>query len=301
MLSRSSGRRGVGVPGGVGVHRWARGRRRAPAGPSRRMPLPGGPRPPGLLGAVLPRAGTRAPPGAARQAEPQADRSKVTWGAARGTWSRRVRMGLLTSSARLGHYPCLLRGRSRLGKQARSSGRPHRRAPGEGSIVRYRGRWRVRVRWHGTEGTWYAPSHQAAVLKLREALDLRDGGMALNATPGRMPLDAWFDEWLSQAALTRPRTESFYRAKLQLLRPLIGHIRLSELSPREIRLALAELSQSGAVRDDGPARVPHPLHGTLCGGARASHPAESGRRDRCSAALALHGPYTDGRAGAAPA
>lgn len=53
-----------------------------------------------------------------------------------------------------------------------------RRGYGEGSISRYRGGWRVRVRIDGKSVAWKLATKAAAVAKLREALRDRDDGIA---------------------------------------------------------------------------------------------------------------------------
>jgi integrase len=126
-----------------------------------------------------------------------------------------------------------------------------RRARGEGSIVAYRGAWRVRIRWRGTEGTWFAPSHAQAVVLLRRKLRERDEPAAYTAPqlagvpPRKGTLDAWLDEWLSQVALARPRTYPFYCQKAALIRPGLGRLALATLSAGDIRHALAALAAEG--------------------------------------------------------
>jgi len=114
---------------------------------------------------------------------------------------------------------------------------PGRRATGEGSIVRYRGRWRVRVRWRGREQTWFRPTHVEAAAKLRSVLEQRAKGVSING--GRLPLSQWCEEWLAQSTLTAPRSQAFYAAKLAYILPQLGGISLDELEPAEIRRALA--------------------------------------------------------------
>lgn len=121
------------------------------------------------------------------------------------------------------------------------AGRRLRRARGEGSIQLWHGRWRVRIRWKGKEGTWFATSKSEAVALLRQKLRERDEPQP----SGKGSVNLWLDEWLAQIAMARPRTHPFYRQKLAHLRPLIGDRKLSALEARDVRVALASLSHSG--------------------------------------------------------
>jgi integrase len=123
-----------------------------------------------------------------------------------------------------------------------TGGRP-RRARGEGSILPYRGVWRVRIRWRGQEGTWFAPSHAQAVVLLRAKLRERDDPS--QPKPGKGTVDQWVDEWLAQRALSRPRTYPFYRQKLAHIQRDLGNLRLSDLTAHDIRVALLHLSAEG--------------------------------------------------------
>ena len=71
-------------------------------------------------------------------------------------------------------------------------------------------------------------------------------------------LNAWLDEWLASMALSRPRTVLFYQQKLEHVRPRLGAMPLSELQPRDIRLALA-----GMAADGVSASMLHHIHRTL--------------------------------------
>jgi len=122
------------------------------------------------------------------------------------------------------------------------SGPRTRRARGEGSIIPYRGAWRVRVRWRGTEGTWFASSHAAAVVLLRAKLRERD---ERRRKPGKGTVNQWFDEWLAQRALARPRTYPFYVQKLAHARLKLGALALADLTAYDIRIALAAMAAEG--------------------------------------------------------
>jgi integrase len=71
-------------------------------------------------------------------------------------------------------------------------------------------------------------------------------------------LDAWLDEWLASMALARPRTVLFYAQKLKHIRPRLGAMALTELQPRDIRLALAGMAADGT----SPTMLHH-IHRTL--------------------------------------
>lgn len=58
----------------------------------------------------------------------------------------------------------------------------------------------------------------------------------------RLTLNQWFDEWLAHVAISRPRSEPFYRMKLAHVRRSIGDKDMAKLTPRDVRLFLAELS-----------------------------------------------------------
>ena len=129
---------------------------------------------------------------------------------------------------------------------ATGSGQAGRRSPrarGEGSIIFYGGRYGVRIRWRGREGTWFAPSKAEAVALLRQKLRERD--LTPAPVPTRLLLDAWLDEWLAQVALARPRTYPAYVQKAAHLRAKLGNHALAAIDARDIRLALAELSEAG--------------------------------------------------------
>lgn len=126
-----------------------------------------------------------------------------------------------------------------LGERGQSRGRP-RRARGEGSIIAQRGVWRVRVRWQGREGTWFAATKPEAVVLLRAKLAERD-----QPRPGEGTVDQWLDEWLAQRLLARPRTHPFYRQKLAHARAKLGSRQLAALTASDIRTALAAMAGEG--------------------------------------------------------
>src|SRR5579859_290710 len=121
------------------------------------------------------------------------------------------------------------------------SGPRTRRARGEGSIIPYRGVYRVRVRWKGREGTWFAPTKSGAVALLRAKLAARD----MAPPPKRQTLNAWLDEWLAQRALSRPRTYPFYVQKLAHARLKLGSLLLADLTAYDIRVAMAAMAAEG--------------------------------------------------------
>jgi integrase len=122
-------------------------------------------------------------------------------------------------------------------------GPSRRRMPGPrggGSIIQYKGRWRVRIRVQSREWTWFADTPEEARAVLREQLQQRDAYMRDRST-----LNAWLDEWLAQIAMARPRTLPFYRQKVAHIRPRLGPMQMTLLEPRDVRLALGELAEQG--------------------------------------------------------
>jgi integrase len=124
--------------------------------------------------------------------------------------------------------------------------RVHRRARGTGSIYASGSGWRVRIRENGRERTWQVPTHEAGRALLKEVLIEREQGVSVRRLADhRLTLNEWLDEWLAQAALSRPRTHPFYRQKLDHVRPLLGNVAMDEIDSRDIRKTLAGLDAVG--------------------------------------------------------
>jgi integrase len=120
------------------------------------------------------------------------------------------------------------------------------RPRGEGSIVRYRSQWRLRIRWRGVEKTWFFPTYAAAETARNEVLIQREQGTPLRRVGTTRPtLNSWLNDYLAQLAMARPRTHRFYSQKLVHVRARLGPIALDELDAEDIRHALSELTESG--------------------------------------------------------
>jgi integrase len=134
------------------------------------------------------------------------------------------------------------------------------RRKGQGTIYQHNGQWRVRIRRDGVERNWCVSSQEAAEALLREELERLDTsqpewrpspirppipGLRPGSTHSGRTVNVWLEGWLDSMAIARPRTHAFYTQKLAHVRSRLGDIALVDLEPRDIRLALSELRDSG--------------------------------------------------------
>ena len=142
--------------------------------------------------------------------------------------------------------------------------RRRKRSNGEGTVYpRSDGRWGATILLaDGSRGTVYARTERDALEKMRELMRARDKGMPVitsNQTTGK-----YLEQWLEDTARpsVRPKTYDSYRLNVQRLLPLIGSIRLGNLSPAHVQSAYAALHRRGL----SPRSIHHAhtvLHGAL--------------------------------------
>lgn len=136
-----------------------------------------------------------------------------------------------------------------------------RRAHGEGSIVQLAdGTWRAAVPLPDGRRKWLRGKTRAEVArKAAEVKATRDRGMPV--TGGRETLGDYLDRWLEDSVKpsVRLRTYDGYASHVRLhLQPLMGHVRLSDVSPDHVQRLMNALTQRGLA----PASVLH-VHATL--------------------------------------
>ncbi|MGH8894418.1 MAG: Arm DNA-binding domain-containing protein, partial [Actinomycetes bacterium] len=103
-------------------------------------------------------------------------------------------------------------------------------------------------------------SKRAAMLALQRCLEDMHGGVDVET---RGTVAEYLEEWISSKRALRPSTLKSYREHIRLyLAPLLGHIPLRDLRPRQIDLMLNELVRPRAKRSLSPATVRR-IHSTL--------------------------------------
>ncbi len=131
-----------------------------------------------------------------------------------------------------------------------------RRPSGDGMVrKRHDGRWEGRiVVGHKANGAplfryIYADTQKELTAKLRQRMEAYRG-IALTEQSS-MPLSEWLDQWLeSVEGMIRPTTFARYRYTAEkILKPSLGHKRLSQLMPRDIQRLYDKLAAEG--RQDG--------------------------------------------------
>lgn len=127
-----------------------------------------------------------------------------------------------------------------------------RRGRGEGSISRRAdGRWMARVDLGYREGqrrlkTFYGRTRTEVAAKLTKGL--RDVQQGLPVVPERQTVAQYLDDWLEQVVKprVRERTHESYEQVIRLhIKPFLGRIRLSKLSPQRVQTWLGEMSSAG--------------------------------------------------------
>ena len=113
-----------------------------------------------------------------------------------------------------------------------------KRANNEGSIYqRTDGRWAATVTLsNGRRRSWYGKTQQAALDKKNDAQRATADGLPL--TPERLTVGIWLDRWLSDVAApsVRPSTLKSYQDAVRLhIRPALGHRKLKQLQPADVR------------------------------------------------------------------
>jgi integrase len=129
-----------------------------------------------------------------------------------------------------------------------------RRPRGEGSIYRRGsdGVWAGSISLGRVNGrrkriTVYGKTEKEVRAKLREVRKRQEAGQ--NFTQRRRTVAEWLEEWLTTIKGTdgtRPQTLAWYRLMaVNHLVPRIGHIKLDQLGPAEVRLMLADMVKAG--------------------------------------------------------
>lgn len=120
---------------------------------------------------------------------------------------------------------------------------PQRR---QASVFPYRGKWRVQyLDSFGRQRTLTAESRQAGYLKLAEIEGQIRGGF-LNPTATSIPsFGQWLDYWLSaRKPELNPTTWHGYESSCRnWIKPVMGHLRLDTVTPRQIQDLYSFLSQ----------------------------------------------------------
>ncbi|MEP6753068.1 MAG: site-specific integrase, partial [Candidatus Dormiibacterota bacterium] len=110
------------------------------------------------------------------------------------------------------------------------------RARGEGTVYhRPDGRWTAQLRLeYGRRTTLYGRTKAEVQAKLRQLQRDRDQGVAVGAPS--VSVANYLARWLDEAARLklRPRTFASYSLNVRRLNPLIGRIRLNQLTPQVI-------------------------------------------------------------------
>jgi integrase len=121
------------------------------------------------------------------------------------------------------------------------------RGRGEGTIYhRPDGRWSAQLRLeYGQRKTLYGRTRAEVQIKLRQLLRDREQGVVVGAPS--ISLGKYLARWLDEAARlkVRPRTFTGYSLNVRRLDPLIGRIRLGQLTPQAIQGAYARLLAQG--------------------------------------------------------
>lgn len=138
------------------------------------------------------------------------------------------------------------------------------RGRGEGTIYRRPdGRWSAQLRLeYGQRTTLYGRTRTEVQAKLRQLRRDREDGVVVGAPS--ISVGKYLARWLDEAARlkVRPRTFTGYSLNVRRLDPLIGRIRLAQLTPQAIQGAYARLLAKGlAPRSVQQAHVV--LHGAL--------------------------------------
>ncbi|HEV2032644.1 MAG TPA: site-specific integrase [Candidatus Dormibacteraeota bacterium] len=122
-----------------------------------------------------------------------------------------------------------------------------KRGRGEGTIYhRPDGRWSATLRLeYGRRKTLYGRTRAEVQIKLRQLQRDREQGVIVGAPS--VSVANYLARWLDEAARlkVRPKTFMSYSLNVRRLDPLIGRIRLAQLTPQTIQGAYARLSAQG--------------------------------------------------------
>lgn len=127
-----------------------------------------------------------------------------------------------------------------------------KRGQGEGTIgKRTDGRWAARISTGWKNGKrqrrWvYARTRKGVADKLAQLQ--RDHELGILSNPGRLTIEQFLSQWLTESAKPRlrPRTYASYRQVVRLhIDPYIGHHPIQKLSPQHVQAWLNTLSAEG--------------------------------------------------------
>ena len=126
----------------------------------------------------------------------------------------------------------------------------NRNSPGQGTIVQRKdGRWQASIMLNGKRRTVYGKTKAEAVRKLAQ-LRGQASSCGTLPDPGKRTVNDLLDLWLETAAPTlKPRTLANYNAFCNAyIRPTLGNVRLSRLSPDQLQSLYAHLQAQGHRR-----------------------------------------------------
>lgn len=109
-----------------------------------------------------------------------------------------------------------------------------RRAKGEGSVHRYKNKWRAAVTINGHRITRVANTKEEALQKRDDLLKLT-ANRNPNTLHQRFTTTEWIEHWLTAIATPTPNTERGYRSVIRnYINPHLGGIPLEKLQPEHI-------------------------------------------------------------------
>lgn len=115
---------------------------------------------------------------------------------------------------------------------------------------------------HGRTRAWILPTKREAAAKLREIQQARIAGVPVLDVGPTMTLGAWLDEWLATVRLSHPRTAPTYTHWVRHIRPALGHLPLTELTP-SVLLEFFSEGLSSRLAPESRRHVYQVLHAAL--------------------------------------
>jgi integrase len=124
-----------------------------------------------------------------------------------------------------------------------------RRGRGEGTVYRRGdGRWEAALGVGGRRQRYVGPSQRDVRTKLVAARRALEQGIVVSGTSPRV--EAYLTEWLQDSVRPSVRwtTHRAYALCMRRLSPLVGHLRLTALTPQAVQAVYAALLQQGLSR-----------------------------------------------------